>query len=639
MDKSTLRLTFPEAIAALKSKIPLPSTSWRQYSGEVQQVAFTVAKITQLSLLADIQALVIHQLETGVEVDTFKARFSELLDKSGFNLANRGYRSELVIQQNVRTSYSRGRWEQMRSPAIAKARPYWQWQWRDSRVPREHHLAQDGKVYPADADAWAAIFPPPFSCKCTAHALSDRDLERLGLSVSEPPPLKDIAEKGFDQGFSELPKERDRLVAEAIKRLPPEFADLLAESTTFTEAIEAALSETLNFATKAAVGKKPNCTAGKSHFCQTATGRGSCVPLSKKCKFKPTGAVKAAADWVEQKRSKAGTVETITPNQIEVDPKRFQYKIIGAETKTGEVGSLSGVKTFNPDLAGIIQVWQDPTDGKTYVVNGHNRLALANKLGADEVTVRYLNVKDAAEARAVGALTNIAEGRGDALDAAKFFRDTGLNKQDLDRKGIPIREKIATDGLALASLEPSLFNKTVQGDLTIERAAIIGGSGLDHTQQKALHDLVEKQSKSKAINNDVLKELADSVRESSTQSETQFDLFGASEVKVSNAIERATLQAAVKRRLTKDKKLFATVGKTKAAKDLSKAGNIIDVAQSQKISQEAASVLNLFNTLKNLKGPLSDALNEHATDLQSGGDRKKTEDALYKKIFEVLSKS
>jgi len=235
MDESTLRLTFPEAIAAIKSKVPFPSTSWKTYSGQLNDVVFSIAGITKVSLLADIQALIVKQLETGITVEGFKKNFNALIDKSGWNPANKGYRTELILQQNVRTSYSRGRWEQMRSPTIAKQRPYWEWRHRDSRVPRPHHLDQDGKVYPADAEVFKAIFPPPFGCKCTAHALSDRDLERLGLNVSEPPALHTIAEKGFDQGFSDLPKERDRLIAEAKKRLPSKFAALLDTNAAFAE--------------------------------------------------------------------------------------------------------------------------------------------------------------------------------------------------------------------------------------------------------------------------------------------------------------------------------------------------------------------------------------------------------------------
>jgi SPP1 gp7 family putative phage head morphogenesis protein len=224
-NEATLRLTFPEAIAYLRDKVPFPSKSWKTYSGQLQDVAFTISGITQLTLLAEIQALVIKNLETGVTLDGFKRDFNNALDKAGFNLANRGYRADLVISQNVRTSYSRGRWTQLQEGR--DRRPYLEWRHRDSRVPRPHHLAQDGKIYPADADVWKSIFPPPFSCRCTAHALSNSDLERLDLTVSEPPPLKDIAEKGFDRGFADLPKERDRLLNEAAKRLPPEFANLL----------------------------------------------------------------------------------------------------------------------------------------------------------------------------------------------------------------------------------------------------------------------------------------------------------------------------------------------------------------------------------------------------------------------------
>lgn len=225
MDESTLRLTFPAAIAYLRNKIPLPSKSWKTYSGQLQDVAFTISQITSATLLADIQALVIKQLETGITIEGFRRDFDALLDKTGYNLANRGYRSELIIQQNVRTAHSRGRWEQMKQ--TRDRRPYGIWRHADSPVPRPHHLAQDGKVYSLDADAFKAIQPPPWGCRCKVFALSDADLDRMGLTVSNPPPLKEIAEPGFDQGFSELPKERDRLLKEAKKRLTKEFGDLL----------------------------------------------------------------------------------------------------------------------------------------------------------------------------------------------------------------------------------------------------------------------------------------------------------------------------------------------------------------------------------------------------------------------------
>lgn len=85
-------------------------------------------------------------------------------------------------------------------------------------------------------------------------------------------------------------------------------------------------------------------------------------------------------------------------------------------------------------MAGIIQVWQDPKDKNVYVVNGHNRLELEKKLGIPKRPARFLKAKSAKEARSIGALTNIAEGRGNARDAAKFFRDSGISVRDLEKR-------------------------------------------------------------------------------------------------------------------------------------------------------------------------------------------------------------
>jgi hypothetical protein len=70
------------------------------------------------------------------------------------------------------------------------------------------------------------------------------------------------------------------------------------------------------------------------------------------------------------------------------------------------------------------------------------------------------------------------------------FEIRGLTREDLDQKGIPMRERIATEGMALSRLDDSLFGKAIDGDLPVERAVIIGGSGLDSQQQRSLVNLV-----------------------------------------------------------------------------------------------------------------------------------------------------
>lgn len=376
---------------------------------------------------------------------------------------------------------------------------------------------------------------------------------------------------------------------------------------------------------------RKKCIKGKS--CKS-----TCIAKGKICREELKGDVKTAADMVAKavkdpsQNRLAGTIGEIAPDSIQVDPKRFQYKIIGEHTKTGEVGSLTDVQRYDPNLGGILQVWQDPSDGKTYVVNGHNRLALAKKLGAEKVAVRYLDVKDAQEARAVGALTNIAEGRGNALDAAKFFRDTGLSQDDLQKKGIPMKERIATDGLSLSRLDDGLFRKVIDGDIPMERGVIIGGSGLSKAEQKSLVDLLEKQPKSKNITNEVISELVQTIKASGSHSDFVMDLFGGSTQTASNALERASLQASIRKRLSTDKKLFGTVSRSRAAEQLASAGNVINRQESQRISQEAASILGVFDQLKNVSGPISRSINDAANKIMQGGDRKTILSNLYNEI-------
>src|SRR5213076_2829823 len=104
---------------------------------------------------------------------------------------------------------------------------------------------------------------------------------------------------------------------------------------------------------------------------------------------------------------------------------------------------LKGVTRWNPQLAGVIAVWRDPADGKVYVVNGHHRLELAQRLGVHALNVQFVEAKNATEARGEGAYMNIAEGRGTATDVAKFLRDMKVGPETLAQRGVTLRGDLA----------------------------------------------------------------------------------------------------------------------------------------------------------------------------------------------------
>lgn len=346
--------------------------------------------------------------------------------------------------------------------------------------------------------------------------------------------------------------------------------------------------------------------------------------------FLRTGKLPATAN----SSTEPGTVREMKPGEIGFDPSRFQYKI-NATATTGEVGSLSGVRKWDPNLSGVMSVWKDPANGKVYVVNGHNRLALANRLGAEAVTVRFLNAATATEARAIGALQNIAEGAGSPMDAAKFFRDTGIKSQaDVEARGLPLGSGQASKGLSLSKLPGDVFNAVVRGDLTVNRGAIIGGSGLDDTKQREVFKMIGSR---KAITDQTLQELVEHAAASSQRTQTTMNLFGETEEAKDNLITRAKLSASLKAKIAREKRLFSTVSKAKAATSLTeKGGNVINQEQSAKVAGEASEALGVFERLKSSAGPISSALNRAADRMEAGEAEATVRKELERDVFEAV---
>jgi hypothetical protein len=329
-----------------------------------------------------------------------------------------------------------------------------------------------------------------------------------------------------------------------------------------------------------------------------------------------------------------GTVREIKPGEVVFDPGRFQYKL-NASANTGEVGSLSGVRKWDPNLAGVMSVWKDPADNKVYVVNGHNRLSLARRLGAEAVTVRFLKAANATEARAIGALQNIAEGAGTPMDAAKFFRDTGIKSQaDVEARGLPLGSGQAEKGLRLSKLPSEVFNAVVRGDLTVNRGAIIGGSGLDEAKQREVFKMIGNR---KGIADQTLQELVEHAAASQQRTQTTMSLFGETQEARDNLVTRAKLSAGLKSKIAREKRLFSTVSKAKAATSLTeKGGNVINQEQSAKVAGEASEALAVFERLKSSSGPISGALNRAADRVEAGESEAKVRQELEADVFAAV---
>lgn len=306
---------------------------------------------------------------------------------------------------------------------------------------------------------------------------------------------------------------------------------------------------------------------------------------------------------------RGGAVERVPTSEVHADPARFQYK-----EKTGR--RLRDVKKWDRDLAGVQLAWKDPADGKTYVVNGHHRLELAQRLGVRDIDIRYIDAANAAEARAKGALANIAEGQGSAVDAAKFFRDSGLSggeaRQMLSRQGVPTTSAVARDGLALANLDAGLFEMAATGNMPMRRAVAIGEAGLDAVGQRAL----AKAAESKSVRIEDIPALARRIKEAGASKETQATMFGDLESGKSLYPIEAGLETRLLDAIRADKRDFGHVAKR--AKNLERGGNKIEVEASLEIADSASRIAETVSRLVGTKGPLSDAIKRAAVEVSEG---------------------
>lgn len=319
--------------------------------------------------------------------------------------------------------------------------------------------------------------------------------------------------------------------------------------------------------------------------------------------------------WEKLKARAPREVREMHPDAVHVDPKRFQFKL-KTDAKTGVGQELAGVQTYNPELAGVLAVWDDPADKKTYVVNGHHRLDLAKRALAQKVLVRRLNAKTAEEARAKGALINIAEGKGTAIDAAKFLRDTGTTIADLHKTGVSVSGPVARDAVPLTNLDSGLFHKVTLGVLDVPRAIAVATHLPNHDDQRTLLAHIDREEKKTGKQYtpgaiaEAAKEMAATPK--GTIAGTDGGLFGNDPEEGSLFLHRAELKNHIRATLAQQAKDFNLLGSKRRVGNVSAIGNVIDPKANKEAAKQTRGLVDDFDRSVNRSGAVSDAVNKLA---------------------------
>ncbi len=202
--EAIFHLPFAEAVAALRDKANVPTARWDDLWKEEHASGFMIAGAMKADLLADLRDSVDRAISEGITLETFRAEFAATVKKHGWSYnGGEGWRSRVIYETNIRTTYQAGRWQQMTDPDVLKFYPYLEYRHADSANPRLQHVAWDGLTLPADDPWWQTHYPPNgWGCKCKVFSAGKRDLARAGKTTPDTAPAIVIdQETGAPEGI------------------------------------------------------------------------------------------------------------------------------------------------------------------------------------------------------------------------------------------------------------------------------------------------------------------------------------------------------------------------------------------------------------------------------------------------------
>jgi len=304
------------------------------------------------------------------------------------------------------------------------------------------------------------------------------------------------------------------------------------------------------------------------------------------------------------------TEERMNPNDILVK-EGMQFKRHGITDKENAVtDQLKGASVYD-QAAPSISVWE-AKDGKRYVIDGHHRRELAIRAEAKDVPVHVYRESDGVsfnDARDLGVLKNLKDGKGTPLDIAVALSNLKYTPEGLKKVGVSNRSTLARQGSALASLHPDALKFVADGKVSEEVGAGIGSVEMDRVRQIAAMNeaknkpgIIKTESEARRLAERISK-MPEKARSGNDQG-SMFDDVLDPELAIA---ETAKLEDSVVRSLLQDKRLSEAILKGRAHGE-----TVVDSdaqANAARISEFAHKALG---TDREAAQALEDAAHEYA---------------------------
>jgi uncharacterized protein with gpF-like domain len=235
---------FAEQVAFFRAKLNLPTERWDDIEREAHDRSFIVAGAQAADLLDDLNAAVTKAIADGTGLNAFRKDFRQIVQKNGWtgwtgegSAAGVAWRTKVIYQTNMATSYAAGRYQQLTDPDLLAVLPYWQYKHADGVLyPRPLHVSWDGLTLPPEHPFWQTHFPPNgWGCHCRCIAVSKSDYLKAIAGGKGPANAPDAGNiQGIDPGFAYTPgasvaDELKALVKSKVAKLPAPIGQALAE--------------------------------------------------------------------------------------------------------------------------------------------------------------------------------------------------------------------------------------------------------------------------------------------------------------------------------------------------------------------------------------------------------------------------
>lgn len=218
-----------KVVEYLRQKRPEVHFDYDEIMHGAHHRAFTVAKITKLDLLSDVQESLAYAAENGLGFEEWKKSLLPTLAQKGWlgNVDAKDPRTGEIKQiyvgsrrlkniynTNMRVAYAVGAYEE----AMSSDAQFLRYTAVLDSKTRASHRALHGVILPKDHPFWDTHYPPnAWNCRCKARAYTKQELKSRGWSITENiPSVEPHPDWAYNVGKTDI---LDAVFADKVEKL------------------------------------------------------------------------------------------------------------------------------------------------------------------------------------------------------------------------------------------------------------------------------------------------------------------------------------------------------------------------------------------------------------------------------------